>query len=326
LAHDATVAIHVGDMAYDLEFDGGENGDAFMNQIQDIAANIPYMTCVGNHEPGEANDFAHYRYRFSMPRFEENDGYEMWHSWNIQLIHFIAYDTEVFYSRPQDTGRQLQWLTQDLEQANKERDIRPWIVAFGHRPMYCSNMDDDECTTPDNPVRNTGLEDVFMKYGVDIIIEAHEHSYERLYPVYDWNVMSTSYIDPPAPIHLITGAAGCNEDDGDCLNLIGPPLGPWSAFRYSGKWSYGYAHMAAYNATHLYWDEVVDWNRTVIDRLWIVQNHHGPFIFPPVLTPVQQQAKLQTIAQIKAKALTHAKGKEIGQLNNYHDHLKRKKS
>ena len=30
--------------------DGGQVGDAFMNQIQPIAAYLPYMTSVGNHE------------------------------------------------------------------------------------------------------------------------------------------------------------------------------------------------------------------------------------------------------------------------------------
>ena len=30
--------------------DNGRYGDAFMNQIQPIAAYVPYMACVGNHE------------------------------------------------------------------------------------------------------------------------------------------------------------------------------------------------------------------------------------------------------------------------------------
>ena len=30
--------------------DEGRNGDDFMNEIQTIAAYVPYMTCPGNHE------------------------------------------------------------------------------------------------------------------------------------------------------------------------------------------------------------------------------------------------------------------------------------
>ena len=62
-----------------------------------------------------------------------------------------------------------------------------------------------------------------MKYGVDVIIQAHEHSYERLWPVYQGKVYSENYLNPKTPIHIISGAAGCNEAFGVCVN---PMLGP----------------------------------------------------------------------------------------------------
>lgn len=42
--------IHVGDFAYDMNSDNAEVGDQFMNQIQSVAAYVPYMVCAGNHE------------------------------------------------------------------------------------------------------------------------------------------------------------------------------------------------------------------------------------------------------------------------------------
>lgn len=42
--------IHVGDFAYDMHHNNGIVGDEFMRQIETIAAYVPYMTCVGNHE------------------------------------------------------------------------------------------------------------------------------------------------------------------------------------------------------------------------------------------------------------------------------------
>jgi len=42
--------IHVGDFAYDMDWENGEVGDEFMRQVETIAAYVPYMVCVGNHE------------------------------------------------------------------------------------------------------------------------------------------------------------------------------------------------------------------------------------------------------------------------------------
>lgn len=42
--------IHVGDFAYDMNTDNGRVGDEFMNQVQSIAAYVPYLVCPGNHE------------------------------------------------------------------------------------------------------------------------------------------------------------------------------------------------------------------------------------------------------------------------------------
>jgi len=200
----------------------------------------------------------------------------VWHSWNIQLVHFISYSTEALWARKQDVARQRAWLEADLIEANKHRDQQPWIVAYGHRPMYCSNDDGDDCTDFQSNVR-LAFEELFYTYGVDVIIEAHEHSYERLWPVYNLNVTDHSYDDPHSPVHIITGAAGCNEDTGDCLNMITKPQGPWSALRSSGKQTYGYGHLIPYNSTHLYWDELAVVTGQVLDKLFIVQHHHGPF-------------------------------------------------
>ena len=40
------------------------------------------------------------------------------------------------------------------------------------------------------------------------MLEAHEHSYERLWPMYKGVVLSKNYTNPTAPIQLVTGAAG----------------------------------------------------------------------------------------------------------------------
>jgi len=53
--------------------------------------------------------------------------------------------------------------------------------------MYCSNSNRDDCTKALSRLRREpyNLEQLFHEAGVDLILEAHEHSYERLYPLYN---------------------------------------------------------------------------------------------------------------------------------------------
>ena len=56
-----------------------------------------------------------------------------------------------------------------------------------------------------------------MDYKVDIAIWAHEHNYERFWPMYNYTVLNGTthenepYTDPRAPIHFITGSAVSDE-------------------------------------------------------------------------------------------------------------------
>lgn len=80
---------------------------------------------------------------------------------------------------------------------SNHRAQRPWIVTFGHRPMYCSNANADDCTNHQSLVRVGlpflnwfGLEDLFLKHKVDLMLWAHEHSFERMWPMYNFKVIT----------------------------------------------------------------------------------------------------------------------------------------
>uniref|UniRef100_A0A3Q2ZCJ5 Purple acid phosphatase n=1 Tax=Kryptolebias marmoratus TaxID=37003 RepID=A0A3Q2ZCJ5_KRYMA len=249
------VILHIGNLYVD---DNARVGDEFMRQIQSIAAYVPYMTCPGNHEA--AYNFSNYRNRFSMPGQTES----LWYSWNLGSAHIISFSTEVYFYLKYGKDllfKQYEWLKNDLEEANKpeNRALRPWIITMGHRPMYCSDDDQDDCTKFDSYVYikppAPGLEDLFYNYGVDLELWAHEHTYERLWPVYGDKVYNGSteqpYVNPKAPVHIITGSAGCRER----TDRFNPNPKEWSAFRSR---DYGYSRMRVVNATHLYLEQVSD--------------------------------------------------------------------
>ncbi|XP_043929910.1 acid phosphatase type 7 isoform X1 [Protopterus annectens] len=181
--------LHVGDFAYDMEEDNARIGDEFMRQIESIAAYVPYMTCPGNHE--QAYNFSNYKNRFSMPGDTEG----LWYSWNIGPAHIISFSTEVYFYVDYGVDlifKQYEWLKKDLEEANRpqNRKIRPWIITMGHRPMYCSNNDEDDCTKFESFVRlgrndtkapAPGLEKLFYVYVFHIWV--YSSCFKSVHPV-----------------------------------------------------------------------------------------------------------------------------------------------
>ena len=51
--------LHCGDLAYDMDTSNGRNGDAFMADIQPIAAYLPYMVSAGRACHGAPRLLAH---------------------------------------------------------------------------------------------------------------------------------------------------------------------------------------------------------------------------------------------------------------------------
>lgn len=270
------VIIHVGDFAYDMHDNNAQVGDQFMRQIQSVAAYVPYMTCPGNHE--EKYNFSNYKARFSMPGPYDS----MMYSWDLGPVHFISISTEFYYFLNYGfhmVRTQYEWLKNDLDEATKpeNRQKRPWIVLYGHRPMYCSNSDDIDCSLEYTRVglpilRLYGLESYLKDYGVDLVIWAHEHSYERTWPLFDKRVYNGSYeqpyVNPGAPVHVVTGSAGCKED----LSPFSGPRPYWSAVRV---YDYGYTKFYVYNNTHMHLEQISATNNgKVVDDFWMVKNKH----------------------------------------------------
>lgn len=209
------------------------------------------------------------------------------YSFDLGPVHFISVSTEVYYFMNYGIKPlvfQYEWLEKDLIKANlpENREIRPWIIVMGHRPMYCSNENSDDCTHHETltrvglPFFNIfGLEDILYKYGVDLEIWAHEHSYERLWPIYNYQVYNGSYeypyVNPKAPVHIVTGSAGCKEGR-ENFNDTRPS---WSSFISR---DYGYTRLKAHNRTHLHLEQVSDDKLgAVIDSFWIIKNKRMPY-------------------------------------------------
>lgn len=282
---------HLGDFAYDLYSQDGRVGDNFLNSIEVIAAEKPYMAVVGNHEI--PNFFEDFLLRFTSP---------LYYSEKIGRAYIIAYSTEFDYyamgnSFPTDESffhrlkyMQLDWLTKELDKANSMRDQYPWLIIMAHRPLYCSLNQDSEMImrvcTKQAPVLRNEYEEIFIRAKVDLYLFGHIHLYERSLPIafnevvgeYDLN--ETIFINPQAPIQIIEGVAGNLESEEIIFTVTETPA-YWSSM-ISDKLGYGILHIK--NSTHLcyehwafgesQWDPIdIDLypTKTLEDHVWIIK-------------------------------------------------------
>ena len=269
------MVLHVGDMAYNLDSDDGRVGDKFMNKIQPFASKVPYMTCPGNHE--SADNFTQYRLRYNMPGTQSRSGNNLYYSFDVGDIHFVAISSELYYYSEYYNNeilmRQYNWLLNDLAASNKKGS--KWKVVFAHRPMYCSvdTNDGNGICTSDTQVMRDGttysggdrvapLEKVLYNYNVDFFFAGHMHSYERLWPTYRQQVLQKNYIEPNGPIHIITGSAGCNEN----LDRYDKGTYPWSAFKSD---SYGFGMLDIINNTYARWRQINAKDGSVLDEIFV---------------------------------------------------------
>lgn len=268
--------LHMGDFAYNLNDDNGKVGDTYLRMVEPIAANFPYMVSPGNHE--SFGNWSHYKARFNMPINEANDGTGYFYSLNLGPVHFIVYNSNSFESKSLVLEAQTEknWIIQDLAEANKHRDVRPWIVVLAHHPYYCSI----DWTNPSDSLNDcykqaiimiSALEDIFYEAGVDLVLQGHVHNYERDAAIYQNKTIESEYddehthINAKAPVYIVSGSAGNYEQ---YLQVSNTPM-PWAR---SLSNDYGYGRLTAYNTTHLYWEQFSAQQLTEIDYLWIIKD------------------------------------------------------
>eukprot|EP00758_Cryptobia_borreli_P005756 Tbor_TRINITY_DN4980_c0_g1::TRINITY_DN4980_c0_g1_i1::g.10000::m.10000 len=201
--------IHNGDIGY---ADGMmAHWDMFFNKVQNIAAYIPYMTTPGNHEL--LYNFSAYRSRvgLSMPRAEGESPEAMFYKLKIGPATILMLDAETWIDTANIPPLEQRWIAKQLSEVN--RSVTPWILAFQHRPLYCLSDEMMDCVIFADLLREQ-IEETYLKYKVDLIGTAHVHRYLRSYPVAENKIMSWNYMNytnPPAPIHVLNGAAGNRE-------------------------------------------------------------------------------------------------------------------
>jgi len=257
-----------------------------MEQIEPFAAIKPVMVLPGNHEAEchspncqlsstkvhQLSNFSAYVHRFRMPYDESGATSNMWYSFDVPPIHFVNIDTETDYKNaPNDSytpftsngnfangGSWTEWLEADLDKV--DRSHTPFVFVGGHRPIYSvTSCDSNGNPADDSANLQAAIEDIMYSHEVDVYFAGHKHSYERSYPVYKAAKESDSYDAPRAPVHVVTGAGGCDEghdDDSKAVNAS------WHVMHDTSRWGYG---MIVADETSFTWTQYDAATDTAID-------------------------------------------------------------
>ena len=187
-----------------------KNPDCFFNLFSRADKTGKLKVVLGSDDTDNVNDhssrFNQYIRHFNLVT--------PFYSFDYKNIHFLAMATGTDTVIPYASGSsQYNFVSNDLAQASNNENI-DWIVVFGYRPFYSSPT---AHPGPQN-LRNT-YPPLFEKYGVDLVLQGHNHNYQRTYPILsnierpgnpiikDGN--NTSYYENPgAPIYVTAGTGG----------------------------------------------------------------------------------------------------------------------
>jgi acid phosphatase type 7 len=255
--------IQVGDMAYNLDTNNSVNGDNFMTALEPLASYMPYMVCAGNHETSD--NYYNYLQRFMMP------GTKFYHTFTTGYVRFVAVHTEAFLTETYMLNSMLAFVKQTLNRSPDDKAKYPWVVVFGHRPMYCTcKASKETCTTEADTIKKS-LEGLLYQYNVDLYVNGHIHNYQRTCPVYlgsavgNCDPSNNVYINPRAPIYVTTGGPGADGTD-TTFSFTNAP-----SYIMAGDDSYTFTLMNVFNSSHLYWEQYGSKKNTIKDSFWIIK-------------------------------------------------------
>lgn len=120
-----------------------------------LDANVEFHAALGNHD--DPNQ------RFYKPFNMGGNRYRTFKKGNVR---FYVLDSN--YMDPD----QVKWLTKELQ----GEKTSAWKIAYFHHPLYTTARRGAQVE-----LRKV-LEPLFIKYGVDVVYQGHEHIYERIRP------------------------------------------------------------------------------------------------------------------------------------------------
>ena len=186
---DPMFVVHSGDIVDD----GHDTGqwDTYFQELSEwhnIAQTASYFYAMGNHD-----DESPYFYdAVELPK-NNPDSTEAYSSFDYGRIHFFSMNSEIAHD---PASPQYAFLEADLAEASANPDY-DFLIGLVHRPFYSSGYHGREEDLA------ADLEPLLIANGVDLVLQGHDHMYERIYPQEGVNYIVTGGGGaPPSPIFI----------------------------------------------------------------------------------------------------------------------------
>jgi acid phosphatase type 7 len=206
----------------------------FANDLPRLGSR-PVMMAWGNADYDSSSGFAAGTNIGTISRYLQLPGGQAnacnpspYYSFDYAGIHAVALDDphprNTCYSR----SAMQAWLDQDLAKASANSSVK-WKIVLIHRPPFSGG---DHGSIVENRFEE------FDKYGVDLVVSGHDHSYERSWPLsWDEAKAANSYDRPSYPTYIVAGVGGAPTTTKWDSNS-------WSAYHDGGKYV-GYLRVTA---------------------------------------------------------------------------------
>ena len=137
-----------------------------------VSANVPIMTCVGNHETYSDPDMTNYKSLFFYDKLKyggiASPGGNLYYAYQLANIVYIVVNTE------DNSDEQLNWIKSIVAAANADANVG-WIVSVAHRPYNCEQYVGDYSQW----FRNSVMPVLATSSKSALFISGHHHLYHR---------------------------------------------------------------------------------------------------------------------------------------------------
>ena len=200
---DPEIVIALGDLSYD------KSADCWLNSMTPLDNPGRIKITIGNHDLTRKM----IKYNTYLQHFNLTKPY---YSFEYQNVHFLGMATAKNSIIPYKYGsEQYNFVVEDLRRAHNNKNI-DWIIVYSFRPFYSSlseHLAEPELTDT--------YATLFDNYSVDVVLQAHNHNYQRTFPlVYNESSFfpvhypeisdnhDTKYKEPNGPIFITIGTGG----------------------------------------------------------------------------------------------------------------------